>query len=637
MTRSLRLPALVLLAGSLVAAGPGTLVAQNARPATAASVAPPSLETVLYTISFPNAEQREAEIEIRFRALPNGPLRVRMARSSPGRYALHEFAKNVYAVRATDAAGRPLQVERDTPHSWVVTGHVGEVRFGYTLFADRADGTYAGVDLTRAHLNMPAAFAWAPSLAHRPIQITFTPPDPSWTIATQLEPTADARTFRAPDLQYFLDSPTHLGALDIREWRVAGGESSQTIRLALNHQGTADEAARFADLTKRVVHEMAGVFGELPRFDFGTYTFIACYRATCAGDGMEHRNSTSLTSSGSLATGTMGLLGTVSHEFFHAWNVERIRPASLEPFDFTEANMSGELWLAEGFTNYYGPLVIARAGITTPSAYARQLSGAVNTLTTSPARAFAGAVGMSQQAPFVDAAVSIDPTNRGNTFISYYTYGEALGIALDLTLRARSPRATLDDYMRALWLEFGKPQSAAFAPVRGYTLADAERVLATVSGDAAFARAFFARYVVGSELPDFPGLLARAGVLVRPAQPTVAWFGNTGLTATNGAVVVAGPTTIGSPMRALGLSAGDRILTIDGAVVETPDAVRAAIAAKRPGDEIRVTWRARSGEREGRVRLMTDPRVEVLLYEDAGLTPTPQQLAFREAWLKSTR
>jgi predicted metalloprotease with PDZ domain len=281
--------------------------------------------------------------------------------------------------------------------------------------------------------------------------------------------------------------------------------------------------------------------------------------------------------------------------------------------------------------------VIARAGILTPADYARRLSGAVNTLTNSPARAFTGAVGMSQQAPFVDAAVSIDPTNRSNTFISYYTYGEALGIALDLTLRARTPRVTLDDYMRALWQEFGRPQTAALAPVRGYTLADAERVLSTVSGDPAFAREFFARYVIGSELPDFPVLLARAGLLVRHARPTAAWFGDTRLSADNAQVIVAGPPTLESPMRALGLSAGDRILTIDGVVIETVEAVRTALAARRPGDEVRATWRGRTGDREGSVRLTADPRVEVLLFEDAGRTLTPQQLAFREAWLRSTR
>lgn len=160
-----------------------------------------------------------------------------------------------------------------------------------------------------------------------------------------------------------MDSPTHLSVLDIREWPVTSGGRTQTIRLALDHLGSAEEATRFTDLTKLVVDEMGAVFGELPRFDFGTYTFIACYRSNCTGDGMEHRNATSLTASAGVASSVMSLLGAVSHEFFHAWNVERIRPSSLEPFDFSDANMSGELWVAEGFTNYYGPLVIARAGI----------------------------------------------------------------------------------------------------------------------------------------------------------------------------------------------------------------------------------------------------------------------------------
>ena len=598
---------------------------------------PQAANAVLYEIRFPNAVHREAEVGVRFSAVPAGPLRVRMARSSPGRYAAHDFAKNVYGVRATDASGRELSVTRASPHEWLVSGHAGEVRFTYTLFADRADGTYSGIDETRAHLSMPATFAWAPTLATRPIQITFVPPDPAWRIATQLEPTNDPRTFRAPNLQYFMDSPTHLSVLDIREWPVTSGGRAQTIRLALDHLGSAEEASHFTDLTKLVVDEMGAVFGELPRFDYGTYTFIACYRPNCAGDGMEHRNSTSLTSSAGFSSSMMGLLGTVSHEFFHAWNVERIRPSSLEPFDFSDANMSGELWVAEGFTNYYGPLVIARAGIVPHAQYARALSGAVNTLTTSPARRFAGAVGMSQQAPFVDAATSIDPTNRPNTFISYYTYGEALGLALDLMLRARTPATTLDEYMRALWRRFGREQTAALAPARTYTLADLERALGEVSGDSAFAGDFFRRYVVGSELPDYPALLARAGFLVRQAQPDAVWIGDTRLSAFDGEVIVAGPTTFGSPMYEIGLAAGNRILTIDGVPIGTNEQFGAALAASKPGDQARITWRSRSGEREATVTLRASPRVEVVSFEDAGLTPSVAQLAFREAWLRSAQ
>ncbi len=596
---------------------------------------PQTPNTISYDIRFPRAVHREGEVTVRFRAVPIGPLRVRMSRSSPGRYALHEFAKNVYSVKAADAAGAPLKVTRVSPHEWTVTGHRGEIVFSYTLYADRADGTYAGIDDTRAHLNIPATFAWAPALTTRPIQVTFHRPDPAWKIATQLQPTADPETFRAPNFQYFMDSPTHLGALDIREWQVMSGGRTQTVRLALNHLGTAEQAGAYAELTKRVVAEMAAVFGELPVFDFGTYTFIACYRPNCVGDGMEHRNSTSLTSGGSLAQSQLQLLGTVSHEFFHAWNVERIRPKTLEPFDFTEANFSSELWLAEGFTNYYGPLVIARAGILTPAQYAQRLSGAVNTLTTSPARNYGGAVAMSQQAPFVDAAVSIDPNNRNNTFISYYTYGEALGLALDLTLRARTPQLTLDDFMREMWRRFGKAQTPALAPVKAYTVADAEAVLADVTKDTAFAEQFFARYVVGSELPDYPALLARAGFLVRRAAEGRAWMGDTPLSAFEGEVVVAGPAQIGSPMHEVGLSAGDRILTIDGKTVATQADVRAALEARKPGDQVRVTWRARAGEKSAAMTLRANPRVEVVAFEEAGMTPTAAQLAFRSAWVGS--
>ena len=608
-----------------------TSAASQATVATRATATAP----VVYDIRFPNRVHREAEVSVRFSGVPDGPLRVRMARSSPGRYALHEFAKNVYAVKAVNSAGRALTVTRRSPHEWAVTGHTGVVIFSYTLYADRADGTYAGIDETRAHLNIPATFAWSPQLATRPIMVTFHRPDPAWKIATQLQPTNDAETFRAPNLQYFMDSPTHLGVLDIREWQVASGGRTQTMRLAVDHTGTAAQVSEYTDLTKRVVNEMAAVFGELPAFDFGTYTFVACYRSNCAGDGMEHRNSTSVTSSSSLAENQMGLLGTVSHEFFHAWNVERIRPRSLEPFDFTEANMSGELWLAEGFTSYYGDLVLARSAILTPRQYAQGLTGAVNTLTTSPARAFSGAVGMAQQAPFVDAAVAIDPNNRSNTFISYYTYGEAVGLALDLLLRGRTPAVTLDDFMREMWRRHGKLQTAALAPARPYTLADAEAALAAVTKDSAFARSFFARYVVGSALPDYPALLAQAGFLVRPAHAGRAWMGDTRLSALDGEVIVAGPTSIGSPMYEVGMAAGDRITRVGDRAITTAPELQQAIDATKPGEQVRLTWIGRGGEKSATMTLREDPNVEVVTFEEAARTLTAAQLAFRASWVGS--
>jgi predicted metalloprotease with PDZ domain len=622
MTRILRSAALLL-------ATAGTLQAQAPRPP-----AQPG-RTTIYDVRFPNAVQREASVTARFSGLGEAPLRVRMSRSSPGRYALHEFAKNVYGVKAVDAADRPLRVERTSPHEWTVSGHGGTVVFSYTLYADRADGTYAGIDATRAHLNMPATFAWAVGLESRPIQVTFHLFKPDWRIATQLQPTEDPRTFRAPNLQYFLDSPTHLGALDIREWKAGPAGRQQLIRLAVNHTGSAEDVTAFTDHTRRVVDEMAAVFGELPAFDFGSYTFIACYRANCAGDGMEHRNSTSLTNSQPIASASLQLLGTVSHEFFHAWNVERIRPRSLEPFDFTQANMSEALWLAEGFTSYYAPLVIRRAGIIDDAAYARRLTNAVNTLTNHPGRRFAGAIGMSQQAPFVDAATSVDPHNRVNTFISYYTYGEALGLALDLALRARTPAATLDDFFREMWRRHGREQTAALAPARPYSMADAQAALAAVARDTAFARDWFARYVAGSELPDYPALLERAGLLVRLAAPGEGWIGDPQVAAFDGRVIIAGPTGMGTPLYQAGVAAGDRIISVAGTPVGTEEEYRDAVRRITPGTTVTLSWAGREGPTSRQVMVRESPRVEVVTFEEAGRTPTAAQLAFRGTWLGS--
>ncbi|MBI4477544.1 MAG: M61 family metallopeptidase, partial [Acidobacteria bacterium] len=304
------------------------------------------------------------QVEVDFSELPNQPVQLRMSRSSPGRYAVHEFAKNVYDVEIDDGSGRKLPFIRPNPHQWDVTGHGGRLRVRYKVFGDHIDGTYLAIDSTHAHINMPAALMWARGLDGRPAQITFVVPEGrAWNVATQLFPTRDPLTFTAPNVQYLMDSPTEFSTFSLASFSVpyrAGSSESATFRVALHHEGTDEELTRYAADVEKIVREQQAVFGELPPFETGAYTFLADYLPWADGDGMEHRNSTVLTSSGAIrdARQRQGLLGTVSHEFFHAWNVERIRPRSLEPFNFEDANVSGELWLAEGFTSYYGPLAL---------------------------------------------------------------------------------------------------------------------------------------------------------------------------------------------------------------------------------------------------------------------------------------
>ncbi|MGH7574739.1 MAG: M61 family metallopeptidase, partial [Longimicrobiales bacterium] len=288
------------------------IAAAQGSPETPAS---PAQQPIRYRISFDNAVHHEARVDVTFPELRADTLAVVMSRSSPGRYAVHDFAKNVYDVSAVDGRGRMLQAARATPHEWRIAGHDGTVTFRYTLFADRADGTYSGIDATHAHLNMPATFAFGRGLADRPITVTFHPPaGAGWQVATQLVPTDDPTTFTAPDLQYFLDSPTEISDFELREWQVESRGEAYTIRLALHHDGTAAEADEYADRVARVVDEETAIFGELPDFDQGTYTFLADYLPHVFGDGMEHRNSTTLTSQRPLSTGALANLGTVAHE-----------------------------------------------------------------------------------------------------------------------------------------------------------------------------------------------------------------------------------------------------------------------------------------------------------------------------------
>lgn len=593
-------------------------------------------DTVRYDVSFPNAPHHEARIVAAFPAAAGDTLEIWMSRSSPGRYAVHEFAKNVYDVRVTDARGRSLPVVRRDPYRWLVVARGRPVRFAYTLFADRADGTYSQVDATHAHLNMPATFAWARGLEARPVAVRFAPPDGSgWRVATQLVATADPLTWHAPDLAYFMDSPAELSRFALRSWTVAGpGGRTDTIRIALHHEGTDTEFDAFAEATRKVVAEQVAIFGEAARFDHHAFTFLACYLPWASGDGMEHRNSTVLSAGGSLARDGDRLLATASHEFFHSWNMERIRSAEIEPFDFIRADPSHALWFGEGFTRYYDRLTIRRAGLVSDSAYAAVVAGIVNDVTLAPGRRFFSPMEMSLQAPFVDAATSIDPTNHANTFLSYYTWGAGIGLGLDLALRARFQDKSLDGFMRLMWERFGRP-ARRYAVARPYTVDDLERTLAGYAGNREFARDFFARYVRGREVPDYAALLEAAGLRVRPAHPGAGFAGVVSLTADSAGATVASATLAGTPLYDAGVERGDRVLSAAGVPVGSETDWLAFLSGRKQGDEVPLIFVQRGRERRTTLRLAADPRVEVVPMELAGEAPSEAQRAFRRAWLGS--
>ncbi len=593
---------------------------------------------VAYRLTFPEPEHRWMQVDVTFPDLPPGPFELHMSRSSPGRYALHEFAKNVYDVRISDTAGAALRVTRPNSYQWVVAQHPTAVRVSYRVFGDTIDGTYLSIDTTHAHVNMPSALMWARGLQDRPVSVRFEPPaGVTWQVATQLFPGPDERTFTARNLQYLMDSPSEFSVFALRTFTVRDGSRAPTFRLAVHHDGDEAELDAFARDVEKIVREERGVYREYPAYDAGTYTFIADYLPWANGDGMEHRNSTIVTFPGALRANRASILGTIAHEFFHSWNVERIRPKSLEPFNFDEANMSGELWLAEGFTNYYGPLLLQRAGLTDLAAFTTTVSSAINSVTLSPGRQIRTAEEMSQMAPFVDAAAAIDRTNVANTFISYYTWGEAIALGLDLTLRERSGgKVSLDDFMRAMWEKFGKPGGHAAGYVdHPYTMTDARAALAAIAGDAAFAADFFARFIQGHEVVDYAHLLSDAGLVLRPRAPQVGFAGELRLQDAGGGVRIAGAVLSGSPAYEAGLEHDDVIIAVDSASAARADDVDAAIRAARPGASLAVTYLRRNQRVTSTIRVIADPRIEVVPAEQTGQPLTDAQRTFRDAWLRS--
>lgn len=596
-----------------------------------------------YRLSFPAPEHRWMQVEVTFREVPPGPLQVRMSRTSPGRYALHEFAKNVFDVRIRDGKGQALTATRPDLHQWDVAAHDGTVVVTYRVFGDRIDGTYLGIDATHAHMNLPASLMWARGFERRPARVRFEqPPGRQWRIASQLYPTGDPLTFTAPNFSYLMDSPTEFSAFTLRTFTVPHPAGpAPTFRIALHHDGTDEDADAFARDVERIVRETMTIFGEFPRFENDTYTFLSDYLPWASVDGMEHRNSTVLSGSGALRNPGQrsGLLGTVAHEFFHAWNMERIRARDLEPFDFEEADVSGELWLGEGFTSYYDDLIMRRTDLTPLEGTLASFAGLVNAVTLGPGRRLRSAADMSRLAPFVDAAAAIDRTNWDNTFISYYTFGAAIGLGLDLSLRDRSNgRTTLDTYMQALWARHGRPgQKDPGLVATPYTMADLERVLGEVSGDRAFAQAFFSRYVTGHDVVEYAPLLASAGLVVRKRTQGAAALVGMPLPLNfsgGGGGRVTSAVLFDSALYKAGVERDDLIVAVDGTAVTSQEALDGVLRRHKPGDQVPLRFVRRGGETvTATLALEEDPRIEIVPIEQAGGVLTEPQRAFREAWL----
>ncbi len=480
-------------------------------------VVPPSLAAqplrIAYRVAIPDPAAHLYEVTLDVDGVRGATLPLQMPVWSPGRYAKMDFARNVQEFRATNGAGAALRWDKTDGSRWVVqTGGAGTVRVRYRVFANQLSGTFSVLDTAHANWNGASMFMYVEG--HKPDPVTLDVERPAgWQLVNGDTRSANQTHFRFENYDRLIDTPTEVAPAVLLDSFVVDGKRYRTM---VHHNGAPPAAARarFVRDVEKIVRYENSVFGAPPLEQY-TFLFHVGYRG---GDGMEHLFSTQVINAGTWSDSAAILSGiaTAAHEYFHVWNVKRVRPAALGPFDYTREQYQPSLWVAEGWTQYYGLSALGRAGIVDRKAFYDTMAGLMQINLTAPGRTEVSARMASFHAPFWDGSVQPQVNNGSQTFFSYYTKGAGLALYLDLYVRAKTGnRRSLDDVFRALrQRSWDAPTTSYYLQGRGYTERDVELAASEVAGEDL--HPWFERHVGGTTDVDYDALLARAGLrLVR--------------------------------------------------------------------------------------------------------------------------
>ena len=481
----------------------------------AAAGAQSSPARIAYRVAMPEPAAHLYEIEMDVNGGMGASLALQLPVWSPGRYAKMDFAKNIQDFRVTDAAGTALPWTKSDGARWVVTTHGRPARIRYRSFDNALSGTFSVLDTAHANWNGASLFMYVEGRKQEPVTLHITPPA-GWHIMNGDTRTADQRDYRFENYDRLIDTPTEIAPAFMVDSFTVDGKKYRTM---VHHNGAAPDGVRqrFVRDVEKIVRYENSVFGAPPLEQY-TFLFNIGY---AGGDGMEHLYSTQIIDSRAFADSFTILpgVGTAAHEYFHVWNVKRVRPLLLGPFDYAHERYQPSLWVAEGWTQYYGIATLHRAGVTDLAQFYRGMTSVIRQNLTAPGRKEVSPRMASFHAPFWDGAPNAQPTNGANTFFSYYTSGAGRALYLDLYLRAKSGnRLALDDVFNALKRRtWNAPNASYYLQGRGYTELDVERAASEVAGEDM--HAWFERYVGGTDDLDYDALLARAGLrLVRGDQ-----------------------------------------------------------------------------------------------------------------------
>lgn len=509
-------------------------------------------QQVRYTLRMSKPETHYFEVEMELVDFKSPTLDIKMPVWAPGSYLVREFASKVNLVRAKDAQGKSLEVNKVDKNTWrIQTNKASKVVVNYEVYAFELTVRTSFLDQTHGYVNGTSVFMYVDQFKQLPGKLTVIPHASFKKVATSLSRETEglaadnAHFYAFKDYDELADCPIEIG----NHLEFSFTASGIPHYVAMYGEGNFDVDKLKYDMAK-IVEACTNVFGQNPNKE---YWFII-HNTTSGGGGLEHTNSTTLNVNRWTYTGSkyMGFLSLVAHEYFHLWNVKRIRPIELGPFDYDKENYTTLLWVMEGFTSYYDELILRRAGYYTEDEYLNTLFGTINSVENQPGTRVQPVAHSS-----FDAWIKAYRPNENsyNSTISYYSKGQVLAALFDAMIVANSNgKKSLDDLMRRLYDEY-------FVRLkRGFTAVEFKKELETITGTKL--DDFYARYVDGTEVIDYDAIFSKVGLNVRNTGRPEAFFGAS-VSEENGKLVVKRIVS-GSAAEASGLSVNDEILAFNG-------------------------------------------------------------------------
>lgn len=569
-----------------------------------------------YTLSVPEPHSHFFEVEIKLDGLKQDYTDFKMAVWTPGSYMVREYAKNVEGFKAFGSNGNSLKSEKINKNTWrVYNGKADGLQVKYQIYCYELSVRNAYVDAEHGYLNAAAVFMFPAGLTNLSSTLTINPL-PGWkVISTALKPVgANQWVLKVPDWDTFADSPIEMGNHKVFSFQSSG----ITHRVAMYGEAEYDEEKLKKDM-KTITETAASVIGEHPCTD---YTFLV-HNIPNGGGGLEHLNSSSL-QAGKFSyvsePAYTNFLALVAHEYFHLWNVKRIRPKALGPFDYENENYTTLLWVSEGFTAYYDDYIVRRANLVPLDRYLETLASNIGAVENTP-----GSKVQSLAESSLDAWIKFyrPNENSSNSTVSYYTKGAIVAMMLDLEiLNASSGAKSLDDVMRLLYATYYKKLK------RGFTETEFQAAAEEIAGKKL--DSFFAQYVYGTDNLDVNKYLAYVGLTLhnRNADKNDPFLG-AGTRLDNGRLVVTSVQR-NSPAWKQGIYVNDEIISVNG--VRAGADLYSLLQGTQPGQKITVTIGRNGILQNIPVELARNNAVNYRIEKVGGLTESQEKL--RKKWLR---